>query len=173
MALILVERSFEQPTPFERLAAMERAVADCLARHRVQALRSFCARDQHHMVCLYEAPDAESVRTTQDEGGLPYDLVWPAQLVPCADTELQPGHAQVIVQRRMPGALDADAVRAVHAQSADCMRTYRVTPIESYLSADGTRTVCLFFATDAEAVRLASTQAGLPMERAWTAELRE
>ena len=32
------------------------------------------------MICLYEAPDAESVRLVQDKTGLPYESVWPASV---------------------------------------------------------------------------------------------
>ena len=30
------------------------------------------------MICVYQAPDAESVRRAQKEIGMPFDEVWPA-----------------------------------------------------------------------------------------------
>jgi hypothetical protein len=33
------------------------------------------------MLCLYEAPDAESVRLANREASLPFDRVWASQIV--------------------------------------------------------------------------------------------
>jgi hypothetical protein len=53
------------------------------------------------------------------------------------------------------------------------MDLYDVRLLCSYLSADGCRTICVFQAPDAEAVRHANRQAGLAFERVWTATLHE
>lgn len=173
MALIVVERSFEQSTPFERLAAMELAVADCLRRYRVRPLYSYHARDQCNTVCIYEAPDADAVRATQDEGGLAYERAWNARMIPVNEEKLPQGYQRVIVQRELSSRLDEQGVSGIHARTASCMNIYRVKPIVTYLSADGSRTVCLFTAPDAESARLASVHAGVPLVRAWSAIFHE
>jgi hypothetical protein len=33
------------------------------------------------MVCEYEAPDAETVRKVQREAGLPFDQIYPAEVI--------------------------------------------------------------------------------------------
>ena len=73
---VLVERSFDAPEAFERLHALEEAKAWCLAQHRVQWVRSFLSADGRRMLCLYRAPDAESVRLAQHEAGLKFDAIW-------------------------------------------------------------------------------------------------
>lgn len=38
-------------------------------------LRSYFAKDRRRMLCLYAAPDAESVRTANRTAGLPFDNI--------------------------------------------------------------------------------------------------
>lgn len=73
---VIVERSFSAPDTFERLKAIVDAKAWCLEQHRVHWTRSFLSTDGRRMLCLYEAPDVESVRLAQREAELPVDAVW-------------------------------------------------------------------------------------------------
>jgi hypothetical protein len=73
---VLVERSFAAPETFERLKAIVDAKAWCLEQHRVEWARSFLSNDGRRMLCLYRAPDVESVRLAQREAGLPVDALW-------------------------------------------------------------------------------------------------
>ncbi len=85
-ANVLVERSFAIPVTFEDVAAIERKGQWCLDTHRVQAVRSFFALDRKRMICLYRAPDAESVRVSQREANMPFERVWAFQRVEPAPT---------------------------------------------------------------------------------------
>lgn len=73
---VLVERSFEAPVQLEQIQALEDAAAWCLQSHRVKFARTFFSTDRKRMLCLYEAPDAESVRLAQREAAMPLDAVW-------------------------------------------------------------------------------------------------
>jgi hypothetical protein len=42
----------------------------------VKFARTFFSADRRRMVCLYQAPDAESVRLAQREAAMPLDAVW-------------------------------------------------------------------------------------------------
>jgi len=75
-ANVLVERSFAQPVPFESIAALAKANASCLELHGAEFMRSYFARDGKRMLCLYRAPDAESVRSAQRAAQMPFDRVW-------------------------------------------------------------------------------------------------
>ena len=44
--------------------------------HGVRFLRSYFSTDGRRMLCLYEAPDVESVRFANRQAGLPFDLAW-------------------------------------------------------------------------------------------------
>jgi hypothetical protein len=73
---VLVERAFDAPVAFERVHALEESKDWCLAQHRVQWVRSYLSSDGRRMLCLYRAPDAESVRRAQHEAGLEFDALW-------------------------------------------------------------------------------------------------
>ena len=73
---VAVTRRFPAPVEFAELQAAEDRAAACLEMHRVRFLRSFFSSDRRRMICTYRAPDAESVRISQREAGLPVDSIW-------------------------------------------------------------------------------------------------
>lgn len=75
-ANVLVERRFAEAAVLDELQAREDAFAGCLELHRVTFLRTFFSLDRRRMLCLYRAPDAESVRITQDTAGMPVERAW-------------------------------------------------------------------------------------------------
>ena len=78
---MLVERSWDQPVTLEEIQAVEDAGAWCLETHNVKFVRTFFALDRKRMLCLYQAPDAESVRLAQRQAEMPVDSVWACQPV--------------------------------------------------------------------------------------------
>lgn len=80
MEQIIVERSFNEATEFEALQTRMKKISWCLDQHRIRFLRSYLSSDKKRMICVYEAPDAESVRTANRQAGLPFDSVWTASL---------------------------------------------------------------------------------------------
>lgn len=76
LANVVVERSFEAAASMDELQAREEAAAWCLQEHRVSFLRSFFSADRRRMLCLYRAPDAESVRLAQQSARMPVERVW-------------------------------------------------------------------------------------------------
>lgn len=79
VANVVVERSFDTATTVESLQAIEDAGAWCMELHKVTFLRTFFSADRKRMICLYQAPDAESVRLAQGRAGMPLDRVWACQ----------------------------------------------------------------------------------------------
>ena len=78
-ANVVVARSFDEPTTVEALQAIEDASAWCLEQRQVTFLRTFFSADCRRMMCLYSAPDAESVREAQREARMPVEGVWACQ----------------------------------------------------------------------------------------------
>jgi len=72
----IVSRSFDQPVVLADIQAIEDAGAGCLETHRVRFVRTFFAKDRKRMLCVYQAPDAESVRIAQREARMPVERVW-------------------------------------------------------------------------------------------------
>ena len=73
---VMVERSFQEPVPLTQIQSCMRAAQGCFEIHRVKFARRFISLDGKRMLCLYQAPDAESVRIAQREAALPADAVW-------------------------------------------------------------------------------------------------
>lgn len=79
-ANVAVERSFTAPVALAEIQAREDAGAHCLETRNVRFVRTFFSRDRRRMVCLYRAPDAESVREAQRAAGMPLDAAWSFRL---------------------------------------------------------------------------------------------
>lgn len=76
---VAVQRSFAEPVRLEEIQAQEDAAGWCLRTHRVRFCRTFFSLDRTRMICLYEAPDSESVRLAQGEARMHFDKVWAFQ----------------------------------------------------------------------------------------------
>ena len=76
LANVVVERSFPEPVSVESLQAAEDAAAWCLELHKVTFLRTYFSADRKRMLCLYQAPDAESVRLSQQQAKITFERVW-------------------------------------------------------------------------------------------------
>lgn len=74
-ANVMVHRSFDEPAELDALQAIEDANVHCLETHRVRFVRTFFSADRRRMACLYQAPDAESVRIAQRQATMPMDAV--------------------------------------------------------------------------------------------------
>ena len=80
MEHVIVERSFDEAIEFEALQAQGDKILWCLEQYRVRLLRSYLSSDKKRMICVYEAPDAESVRIANRQAEAPFDCVWTATL---------------------------------------------------------------------------------------------
>ncbi len=80
MELVIVERTFEQPADDNFMQEAESRTRWCLELHNVKFIRSYVSNDRRRMMCVYEAPDAESVRIVNSTAKLPFDRVWSASL---------------------------------------------------------------------------------------------
>jgi hypothetical protein len=75
---VVVERAFETPAVFDEIQALEDKGAWCLDQYNVRFLVTLFSADRRRMLCVYQAPDAESVRIAQRKIGMPVSDVWPA-----------------------------------------------------------------------------------------------
>lgn len=89
--VVVVERTFEAEQAFTDLQSLEDCASDCLQLHNVAFLHSFFARDRKRIVCIYAAPDAETVRRVQHRLCMPYETVWSASTFPQTAEEVALG----------------------------------------------------------------------------------
>ncbi|MFM0140203.1 nickel-binding protein [Caballeronia grimmiae] len=81
MSHVVVERSFATPQSDEDLSIVEDRLAPCSEVRGVVWIRSVLSVDRLHMVCEYEAPDAQTVRDVQREAGAAFDHIWSGTVI--------------------------------------------------------------------------------------------
>jgi hypothetical protein len=166
--LVIVERRFENPVEFAAIQAIEATGARDLETHRVRFIKSYCAHDRTQMVCLYEAPDAEAVRSAQQQAGMPLASVWACEFKAWHPAPQPPDRRQlVMLERRFPAAASFEDLERTERRGAWCLETHDVLHLESYLSADHRQAVCSFLAPDAETLRHVGRTLRLPHESIW------
>lgn len=77
MAHLIMEHSFDEPLTDADLARMMERAAPCLDEYGVRWIRTYVSNTRQRMICAFEAPDAESVRTAYRVSDIPFDCVWP------------------------------------------------------------------------------------------------
>jgi hypothetical protein len=84
-ANVLVARDFAEAVTLQEIQEIEDAGIGCLQSRNVRFIRTFFSADRKRMVCLYEAPDAESVRQSQREAGVPFSDAWAVRRIAGAE----------------------------------------------------------------------------------------
>ena len=167
MTDMFLERSFDPPLT---LADLEKMVADgqgCFGLHRVDWVESLWSADSRKLVCHFRGPDAESVRIALRSIDADTTRLWRGS------EHVAPGikdtrSANVIVTRGFPEPVTLEDIQAIEDAGIGCLQTHRVRFERTFFSADRKRMVCLYSAPDAESVRMAQREAGMPLESVWT-----
>lgn len=75
---MIVLEKFDPPVDMSGANPYVEKLSPCLPVEGVTWLSSYVAADGSQCVCVYEAPDAESVRRVYRSAGVPFEAVWPA-----------------------------------------------------------------------------------------------
>jgi len=86
-ANVLVERRCDEPVTLQQIQDIEDAGIWCLETRDVSFVRTFFSVDRKRMICLYRAPDAESVRLAQRQARVPFDNAWAFQTLGPGDIQ--------------------------------------------------------------------------------------
>lgn len=173
MSVVVAERTFPQAMTPEMLLHGIREGLGCNALYGITHLGSLLHRDGRRTVCVYRAPDAEVVRGVSRTSGTPYDRIWSAT-VHGGDGDPAFAHhydaangnsATVLVSRSFTEPVVFDEIQAQEEAQGWCLEAYRVRFLKSYLAFDRKRMLCLYEAPEAEAVRHAQRNAGLPFDQ--------
>ena len=78
MSVIIVQEVFEPPVDVTKENPYAGKLSPCLPVEGVTWLASYVANDGTRCVCVYDAPDAESVRRAYRKAGVPFENAWPA-----------------------------------------------------------------------------------------------
>lgn len=165
---LVLERRFATPLSAELVRSLSEAAESCFSLHRVAWEGSLLARDGRRMVCRFRAPDVESARNALRQAGAEVTTLWPGTVhdAPGLDAGALAA-ANVLVERAFAAPVSLAAIQAREDAGATCLQTHRVHFVSTLLSRDARRMLCLYRAPDAESVRIAQHQAGMPLERVW------
>lgn len=73
-----MERVFDRPFTDEKAVELRRRAGACFEMRHVRLVRTLVSRDRLRGICIYEAPDAASVRDAHDLEDIPYARMWSA-----------------------------------------------------------------------------------------------
>jgi len=164
--MFVVERVF---TPALETSAMIEAHArlePCITERDIAYLGSYFASDRTRSICMYDGADAERLREAHHTAGVAFARLWPAHPVPAVRSERMP---LFVTERVLSPPMTEVQLAAGRAAMAKCLAERDVTHRASHLAIDGSRSICVYEAADAERVREANHTAGAPFERVWQA----
>jgi hypothetical protein len=161
---ILVKRNFEPGINRDTIKKMVSEGSGCMQIYQVSWSESFLAQGGNSMICHFDAPDAEALRTVMHTLGAAYESVWSGTQhdSPAA------GNGNIMVERQFEEPTTVATMQAIEDQGADCLKTWNVRFIRTYFSQDKKTMLCLYEAPDAESVRQAQTKAGMPFTKVWS-----
>lgn len=163
MEHVFASREFDPPFSKADLFDLARRSEGCFGLHRIGWKSSYLALDGRSMLCHFRAPDLESARIAFRQTGSDASCLWPGT-EHIADPTLEPN---VLVERRFDEPADLEGLQAMEDANAWCLQSRRVTFSRTFFARDRKYMVCLYRAPDAESVRQAQLQAGLPVARVW------
>jgi hypothetical protein len=168
MTQVIVERHWDSGLSDADMQEMMASCGGCLALHRCDWRGSLLSLDGHELLCHFSAPDVESVRIALQQAGAQCGSVWPGTIheAPGLGGTGMAG-ANVLVSRQFPAAVALQDIQAIEDAGQVCLDNHRVRFVRTYFATDRRRMVCLYRAPDAESVRIAQREAGMPVERIW------
>lgn len=76
MEIVVVERTYAEPKSREEVDRSINGANPCYGIRRIEHLLTLISNDGRTAICVYEAPDAASVRAASEESGDEYDRIW-------------------------------------------------------------------------------------------------
>lgn len=160
---IFLERAFDPPISTADVQALAWRTGWCFEMYRVDWCQSLLASDGRRMVCWFVAPDAESARAALRQADARILRLWPGTVHDAP----QPARPNVLVERSFDTPVALQDVQAIEDAGAWCLEAHQVKFARTLFASDRRRMLCLYEAPDAESVRLAQRQAGMPLDDVW------
>jgi hypothetical protein len=164
MTDIFLERNFDPPLSVDDVCSMAAESSWCYAAHHVEWRGSLLATGGRLMLCWFRAPDAESARLALRSANADLKSLW----IGTVHDGAEPAGANVLVKRTFDEPVALEKIQALGDAGAWCMQAYRVKFARTFFSLDRKRMICLYRAPDAESVRLAQRESGMPLDEVWS-----
>lgn len=169
MVDILLERRFEPPLTIDDFFVLVDQAAGCLDLHRVDWQFTMLGAGGHRCICWFRGIDAESVRTALRTGNVDTRAAWPGTVHDAPNRSAERiANANVVVERRFDTPVALEDIQAIEDKGAQCLQMRNVEFLRTFFSRDRKRMLCLYAAPDAESVREAQREAGMPLQAVWS-----
>lgn len=169
MTEMFLERKFDPPLSVEGVKALAIDAAGCFGLHGIDWHQSLLSSDGRRLVCWFSGPDLESVRIALRQINADVSKLWRGTVHDAPGLEEDESRsANVLVTRSFEDPVELQDIQAIEDAGARCLETRNVRFIRTYFSADRKRMICLYQAPDAESVRQAQREAGVPFDEAWS-----
>lgn len=179
MSLVIIEQEFSSPLTAKDIVRPSEKTRTCMELYGAHPRRHYLAHGGLHCMCVFDAPDAEAVRSAfrLAAGNLPKGI-WAATVYPenavdanRAPVLQSPDFRFVMVERIFANPVDYADVKIADDVGASSHDLRAAHHLRSYFSSNRRQMVSVYEAPDVEAVITANRQAGLTFERTWSAEL--
>lgn len=180
MSLVIVETASEQPLTDAYLEEADRIGLPCLQAHGVTWRYSLLSKDRDQMICIFDAPDAASVRNSYAKLGIQKRAIWAGELIQPKGTQPSPDWAECYVIEAHYPSLGEEEWNKVEQNFSQFFMESGMKWLHSYVSLDRTRVVYELDALDAETIQNAHHRFGIPYgsygvapgaNRIWSAQL--
>jgi hypothetical protein len=81
MPHVIVEYAFDPPVTEEECDRMAEQLEPCIEARDVRWVQSFLALDRRSRICVFEAPDAETVRAAYRSAKVGFVRAWAAEAI--------------------------------------------------------------------------------------------
>jgi Nickel responsive protein SCO4226-like len=167
VADVIVERELNPPVTSQEFPSMAKQGTECLSLYGIKWVESYLSADGKRLVCHFVSPDRETTCMAIRQTGSEFSAAWPGTLHDGAASEELPN---VMVTRCFNDPVALDDIQAIEDAGQGCLEMRNVTFIKTLFSVDRKRMMCLYRAPDAEAVRDAQREAGMPVDQIWACQ---
>jgi hypothetical protein len=174
MVRVIIERNFATPftTPvsFEVWEEYHTEVDRCFEIRDATWIRSLISQDGYSSICEFEAPYAELVREACREAKMPFKSIWRAEvwLAAASDSVLPP--APIVSEVTYQPPMSREEWDVLLKQATVCCKERNIQRLFSFVVPDRTRSICLYSASSAEAVRSLYRKLEIPFDQIWRAQ---
>lgn len=176
MKLTVLERSFspELPAPmtFDQWMQVNHRLDGCLEARQVHWVNSVVSVNGDRCVCLFQAPYADTLREASREARMPFERVWQADLWVAENPQIfSQGTSLIAAEVSYDTPITKTIYEATKRQAKGWLDELNIQSAFSIIALDGSYSISLFSATNAEAVRSLYRKVGIRFERVWKGTL--
>ena len=170
MALVIAETLSDSPLTPEQPNDTSLRVLNCIAERNGSWKYSLLSRDRRHIFCIYDAPDAESVRVSYRQGGAAFKRIWSTTVVTPEGKLIERNEKILqVLEGTYPEGFTWEEWEEANSYLLPYYAEEGVEWVRSYVTVDRTRVVCEINALDGEVIRDAHRRFNIPFDRVWSA----